>query len=99
MSNIKYISLAGTILCIIGYIPEIYTLSEAIYYKIEQKAKSNMWSIWILSSILSAVYALMVNDLFIIINTFTILTLNIVTYLLKIKYINDMRKIKPDNIP
>ena len=96
VSNYIYISLASTVFCIIGYIPEIYTLCEAIYNKIEQRAKSDMWSLWILSSLLSTTYAFIVNDTFIIINTSTILILNTVIFLLKSKYISDLKKIKPE---
>ena len=92
--EIKYISLTGTILCIIGYLPEIYTLCEAIYYKIEQKTKSDIWSIWILSSMFTAIYAIMLNDTFIKINALTILILNIVVFSLKREYINNLKKIK-----
>ncbi len=93
----KYISLTATILCIIGYLPEIYTLSYAIYHEIEQKTKSDMWSIWILSASFSVAYAFIINDLFIIINTVTILGLNIVVFFLKKKYIIIKNKIKPNN--
>ena len=93
----KYISIISTIFCIIGYLPEIYTLSVAIYYEIEQKMKSDIWSIWILSALLSVIYAFIIYDIFIIINTLTILILNIVVYLLKKKYIIQRNKIKPNN--
>jgi hypothetical protein len=93
----KYISISATIFCIIGYLPEIYSLSYAIYHKIEQKIKSDMWSIWILSALLSVTYAFIINDMFVIINTVTILVLNIVVFILKKKYISVKNKIIPIN--
>lgn len=96
-NNLIYISLTATILCIIGYIPEIYALSYAIYTENEIKPSSDMWLIWIFSALLSAYYAFVLNETYLIINTSTILSLNIIVYLLKIKYTRVKNKIKSIN--
>ena len=95
IANSKYISLAATILCMFGFLPEVFSLIEAIYKNTEQQHKNEMWSIWIISSLLSTAYAFIINDTFIIINSITILLLNVIIFFLKLKYNHNRNKIKP----
>lgn len=79
----KYLSLVSTILCFIGYIPEIYFLLHFIYTKKIVIGKNDMWIIWILSSLFSAIYAFTINDIYIIIYSLTCLFLNSIIFILR----------------
>lgn len=66
----QYLSIASSILVVIGYIPELYNLSYSIYLDKPYNESSNkiIWLIWIGASSLGCAYGICVKDNYLITN-------------------------------
>ena len=62
-----YISLASSILVILGYAPEIYSLSYSLFFKTSYNEYNSIiiWIIWITSSLLGVAYSYFIGDYFV----------------------------------
>ncbi len=66
----QYLSIASSILVVIGYIPELYNLSYSIFFNKPYNEYSNkiIWVIWLSASSLGLGYGICVKDNYLIIN-------------------------------
>jgi len=62
-----YISLASSLLAVIGYVPEIVNLSSSIIYKkpYNEFNSTIIWIIWISSSFLGITYSYFIQDYYV----------------------------------
>jgi len=81
----QYLSIASSILVVIGYIPELYNLSYSIYLNKPYSEYSNkiIWLIWIGASSLGFGYGICVKDNYLIINYGINTLLNSTIFLLR----------------
>ena len=97
------ISIIASVLIIIGYLPEFYTL-----YKIKNVEIENayIWIIWTIGSFLALLYGILNEQYYLIATQITVFLMNIITLLCKIycmycyKLFNEIpkEKLKSNNI-
>lgn len=75
------ISIVASILIILGYLPEFYTL-----YKIKKVEMENayIWIIWTIGSFLALLYGILNEQYYLIATQITVFLMNIITLLCKI---------------
>lgn len=71
--------MASSVLSVLGYAPEIYSLSNSIIYKKPYNEYNSMiiWMIWITSSLLGVTYSYFIKDYYIMASYSTSAALNI----------------------
>jgi uncharacterized protein with PQ loop repeat len=75
------ISIVASILIILGYLPEFYTL-----YKIKKVEMENayIWIIWTIGSFLALLYGILNEQYYLIATQITVFLMNIITLLCKV---------------
>jgi len=72
-------SIIANVLGIIGYFPEIYSIT----YDVEVKTTTKIWSIWIVSGLFALTYAVCINDAYVITSSVVGLSFNLIIFSLK----------------
>jgi lipid-A-disaccharide synthase-like uncharacterized protein len=72
-------SIIANVLGIIGYFPEIYSIT----YDVEVKITTKIWSIWIISGLFALTYAICINDAYVIMSSVVGLSFNLIIFSLK----------------
>jgi len=70
------LSIASNVFCVLGYLPEIYSM----VYDVELKITTSVWAIWIFSGLLSISYGICIGNTYIIISTSITTGMNIVVF-------------------
>ena len=66
----QFLSVASSVLVVVGYLPEIYNLSHSIIYKKAYNPYSGniIWAIWISASGLGCIYGFCIKDYYLTVN-------------------------------
>ena len=84
-SYYQIIPICSSLLSIIGYIPEIYSLCYTALYKksINPCISNSIWAIWVLSALSGASYSYLIKEFFIMGNFIVTASLCIIIFSLK----------------
>ena len=81
----QLLSVVSSVLVVIGYLPEIYNLSNSIIYNkaYNQSSGNIIWAIWITASGLGCIYGFCIKDYYLTANYGTNTILNATIFSLK----------------
>jgi len=89
------LSIIGSVLIILGYLPEFYALYKVKEAKIEN---AYIWIIWTSGSLLALLYGILNEQYYLIATQITVFLMNTLTLLSKIYYIYCYKKMYEKSI-